>query len=102
MIYRKSKVEQLSEAFAPCTVAGLADEVWKINLEIGELRKRRDHLEEIVLNHCMKTGEEVKGEFAPPCRAIDYVAEIKLNGEPVWKWRLEFDKEGRDARRKAL
>ena len=82
----------LAEAFAPCTITGLADELWRMNLEIHDLRKQRDAIEQILLAHCKKTGEVIEGKTAPPLRAVDYIASIDYMGRPIWSWKLEFDR----------
>lgn len=87
----RERIAELSMAFHPATIPGLADEIWRLNLVIAEARKERDNLERIVLEHCIKTGETVQGENSPPCYAQDFVKDVR-NGRPIWDWKLAFER----------
>lgn len=102
MTIDEAKITELSQAFAPCDPAGLAAEIWRLDVEIGQLstlRRERDRLEEILL-HLLLTkggGEVIVGDH-PPLRLVhgweyDYTKQI---GRRVPK--LEFDKGERKKR----
>ena len=89
----------LAEAFAPCTLEGLADACWEMNLEISRIRKERDAIERILLersaaNHNGKDepwreGELIQGKTAA-CRAVWRLVE---GGEhPRWAPKLEWER----------
>lgn len=82
------RMVELSEAFAPATVPHLADAVWLMNIQIHKLRARRDHLEKVVLDHCMAHGQVTGPKTGKTCYVQDYVAETKYDGSPVWKYKL--------------
>ena len=85
------KVAQLSEAFYPGTLGGNADEWWRMNKEIGDLRRQRDLLADILLDHCVKTGDVIEGRTVK-VHAYEYLSDV-VYGKPVWKHRLEVVKE---------
>ena len=91
------KAAELAAAFAPCTLSGLADELWKLNVERGRLRKEAANIEAILLDASMKDhngkdfpfreGALIEGRERR-CRAIWRLVE---GGEhPKWEPRLEF------------
>lgn len=84
-------IEELSQAFFPCTLDGLADEWRRMNNEIADIRKQRDNIEAILLDHCERTGEVIEGKTVA-VYAHRYVAESQ-RGVPVWKVKLEVKKD---------
>ena len=45
------RIRELSRAFAPCTLEGLADRWSALNKEIARIRKERDAIETILAEH---------------------------------------------------
>ena len=86
--------ELSAEAFPDATLSALADEVWALNLEIGKLKGRRNHLEAVVLQRLKQSesGEVYAPKAGKTAYLQDWLAEIKQNGEPVWKWKLEWSR----------
>lgn len=84
-------IEELSEAFAPCTIPGLADEWQRLNREIADIRRERDNIEAILLAHCETTGEVVEGKTVA-VHAHRYVSESR-EGRPIWKTKLEVKRD---------
>jgi len=93
------RISELSAAFAPCDLPGLAAELWRVNCEIGdanrllaELRRDRKPIEQALMALMAKAGGEVVEGEHPPLRLAwgwdyDYAKQTGIR-VPV----LEFDK----------
>ena len=89
----------LMEAFDPCTIPSLADELWRMNKEIHDLRAQRDAVEAILLawsakrhdgaDEPFRVGEVIRGKNSPPCKAIWRMTDTN---PAKWSPRLEFEK----------
>jgi hypothetical protein len=95
-------MEELEEAFAPCTPGGLTDALWDIIRQIAELRRRKEHLERVLIERstggmdanapdCPPYGTRIEGEIAW-CRAAQRLNYVRLDQTPVWTWELEVRK----------
>ena len=95
---------ELAEAFAPCTLEGLADACWEMNMEISRIRKERDAIERILLEHsaahhngaeeAFREGEVIQGKTAPPGKAVwRLVDNFPVRWEPRW----EFERKDKGA-----
>ncbi len=91
---------ELAEAFAPCTLSGLADEWDRLNAEISAIRKSRDAIAAILLEASCKdhngadwpfrTGAIIEGKEV----AIQAVWRLTEGGErPKWEPRLQYVRE---------
>lgn len=99
---REAAITELSSAFAPCDLPGLAKALWEKHLAIGdanrllnELRNDRKPIEQALMALMAKSGGEVVEGDHPPLRLVwnwsyNYT---KQTGERVPV--LEFDKETR-------
>lgn len=89
----------LISAFEPCTIPALADELWRMNKEIHDLRAQRDAVEAILLawsakrhdgaDEPFRVGEVIRGNVAPPCRAVWRMTDTN---PAKWEPRLQFDR----------
>ena len=98
-----SDITELSQAFAPCTIPGLADEWHRMNQEIAALRKQRDALDTILLewSAARSEGEEpfrvgawIEGETVK-IRAVWRLMSVSSAGKPIWQPHLDYDRERR-------
>lgn len=81
------RITELSAAFAPCDLPGLAAELWRVNIEIGEtkrklaeLRNDRKPIEQALMALMAKAGGEVVEGDHPPLRL-------------AWGWEYDYGKQ---------
>ena len=90
---------ELADAFYPGTLQGLADELWRMNKEIHDLRAQRDAVEAILLawsakrhdgaDEPFRVGEVIQGKIAPPVRAVWRMTDTN---PAKWEPRLQFER----------
>lgn len=74
-------IAERSEAFAPATLPGLADEWHRLNIGIGALRKQRDHIEQILLEASAKDHNGKSEEW----REGALIEGVEVNVRAVWR-----------------
>lgn len=76
-------VEELSEAFSPATIAGLAQRLYEARRELRRLTAEEHTLATILREHIERTGEPVCAEGVPPLELREMGAGWTWDSEAV-------------------
>lgn len=68
---REREIEELSEAFSPATIAGLAQRLYELRRELRRLKGEEETVARILREHIARTGEPVCAEGVPPLELRD-------------------------------
>ena len=68
---RFEDIEQLSEAFSPATIDGLAQRLYELRRELRRLTGEESTVARILREHIARTGEPVCAEGVPPLELRD-------------------------------